>query len=289
MKTKFTRLLQRPVLLGAMTLLAFGGVSQVQAQFDPTVWGPNGWDFTISGNARGIAHLTFNTDFTVTGAVHIITSKRVGSSDSDDRSLTDGGRNNGESTNSAPAITNFFGSAVVVGQWSFHPVSHKVIGFLNEWSVIETATSTNTVLNTLTFRGVGKGGTRPRLTLSGTGPLGRQTFQGVPLQALPDIAGTYGISGTRAGHTVTEFLTLTSTGQNTYNVAGAGPGQVYIGDAILSARKQLSIVTESLGTNAPTITALVGSFNTNKLSGTLKGRDTSGKVSVKVFDVPDFP
>jgi hypothetical protein len=285
MKNKFIRLMQRSAVLGALTLIALCSAGQLQAQLDPSVLGP-AWDFTISGNARGIAHLTFNSDFTVTGAVHIITHKKsAGSSDDlDERGATDTGRS-GSSTNSATSVTNFFGGANVEGQWGFDPVSHKVIGFLNEYSEIVTATSTNLVVNTLTFRGKLKSGTQPRFTLSGTGPLGRQTFQGVPLQALPDIGGAYAASGKRAGHEVIEFFTLVPLGQNIYIVTnGTSPGFTFSGEAILSARKQLSMVTASEGTNVVNITALVGSFSTNKLNGSFKGRDSRGSVSLKVFD-----
>ena len=81
-----------------------------------------------------------------------------------------------------------------------------------------------------------------------------------------------------------EFFSLVSQGLNIYTVTnGASPGFTFSGQAILSARKQLSMVTASEGTNALIITSLVGSFKTNKLTGTLKGRDSHGPVSVKVF------
>ncbi len=287
MKNIFNKLMHNSAAISGLTLLALCGTGDLQAQLDPSVLGPT-WDFTISGNARGIARITFNSNFTLDGQLQIETRKKVGGNNgsTDERGgINSEDRTNGGTTNSAgSSVTNFFGSAVIDGQWGFDPATQRIIGFLNENSFVPTATTTNFVVNTLTFRGVLKGGANPRFTLNGTGALGRQTFQGVPLQALPDISGAFAATGKRDGQQVVEFFSLVSQGLNIYTVTnGATPGFTFNGQAILSARKQLSMVTGSEGTNALIVTSLVGSFKTNKLTGTLKGRDSRGPVSLKVF------
>ena len=277
-------------MMSGLAVIGICLTNHVQAQSDPSVLGPV-WDLTLSDQARGVAQIVFNANGTLVGQVQIQTLKRTGgSTDLDDRGLTDDRGGSGSSTNSTSStVTNMIGSPVIDGQWGFDPSTQRIVGFLNEGLFIVTATTTNATTNSVSFRGVVRGGSRPRMTLHGTSPLGRQVFQGVPLQALPDISGPYAAIGRRGNTPVVEFFTLSAAGLNNYDIAGGSPGYTYSGNAILSARRQLSMFTEADGTNGINLTMIVGSFNTNRLNtarslGSLKGRDSHGSVSLKILD-----
>src|SRR5438034_6488561 len=135
------------VFVSATVLLAGWLASPSQAQVDPT----GDWDFTISGKARGIAQVTFNSDGTITGVAHLQTLRKA--PDLDPRGTGD---RSGESS-SATLFTNFFGSAGIDGVWTMTP-SGRVIGFLNEGSVTLSATATNVSTNSVSFHAVVRGG-----------------------------------------------------------------------------------------------------------------------------------
>ena len=292
MKITLHKRILRAALISGLAVLGGSLTSHLRAQVDPSVLGPD-WDLTLSGQARGVAQITFNANGSLSGQVLIETRKTVGSSTSnvDERgSFPPDVRNGGTgSTNSTSSVTNISGLFIIGGSWGFDPSTQRIIGFLNEGANVRFESSTNATTNSVTFHGVVHGGTRPRMTLSGTSPLGRQVFHGVPLQALPDISGPYAAVGRRGEHSVVEFFTLSATGGNNYSVAGSSPGYTYAGGAILSARRQLSIATVANGTNGINDTIIVGGFNTNFLNtsrslGTLKGSDNHGPVSFRIFD-----
>ena len=283
----------RLAMTSGLAVLGSCLTNHLQAQLDPSVLGP-AWDLTISGQARGVAQIVFDANGTLSGQVHLETRKKVkgGSADFDDRggvNPEDRGGATGTNSSSSSSITNIFGSFGIDGRWGFDPATQRIIGYLNEGGVQITATSTNVTTNSVTFRGVVRGGSKPKLTLKGTSSRGSQVFQGVPLQSLPDISGPYAAVGERDGKSVVEFFTLSSLGANNYSVAGGGPSSTFAGFAILSAMKRLSIATEDQGTNRINLTMAVGSFNTNyvgtsKSLGRLNGRDTDGPVSLKILN-----
>jgi hypothetical protein len=267
----------------ALALLA-GSVPQAQAAaFDSPV---GAWDFTLSGKAQGIAQITFNGDGSIDGYVQIYTTKKV--PEPNPRGGPDDGSRTGD-TNTPPAFTNYFGSATIEGRWSFDEKG-KIMGYLNEGNFVITSTSTNASTNSITFNGKVSLGTSPRVTLQGSGPLGKVTYSGIPDGPLLDIGGVYSATGKRGGTTSVEFFTLTSQGgnNNRYNVtAGSSPGAAYTGTASLSGRKQFSMVVSGLGSGGFNLTALVGSIKTNTFKATLKGRDSlHGNVTLKTFPTP---
>jgi len=264
-------------------LLAAMAPSAQAAAFDSPV-GP--WDFTLSGKAQGIAQITFNADGTIDGYVQIYTTRKV-PSPNPRGGPDDATRNDDTGTNSVPGFTNYFGSAVIEGRWSFDERG-KILGYLNEGNFVISSTSTNASTNSITFKGVVNGATR--ITLQGSGPVGKVTYSGIPEGPLMNIGGVYSATGKRGGKSTVEFFTLTSQGgnNNSYNVtAGSSPAFRYTGIALLSGRKALSMVTTSLGNNGYYLTALVGSIKTNTAKASLKGRDSvSGTVSLKMFPTP---
>jgi len=269
----------------ALALLA-GTMPQAQgAAFDSPV---GQWDFTLSGKAQGIAQIVFNVDGTIDGFVQIYTTMKSPTSNNP-RGTSDDGTRNVDNTNSVP-ITNYAGSASIDGRWSFDERG-KIVGYLNEGGYVITSTTTNASTNGITFRGVVSLGSRPRVTLYGSGSVGKVTYSGIPDAPLPDISGTYTTSGKRGDFKTVEFFTLTSLGgnNNRYNVTqGSRPGAGFDGDALLSGRKQFSMVTASVIPNTGYIlTVLVGSINTNSFKASLRGRESVHKaVSMKMFPTP---
>jgi hypothetical protein len=277
--------------LASLSVVALALASlNAQAQVSPTI--VPAWDFTISGNARGVAQMIFNIDGSIEGQLQMQTRKNFNNTDSNPRGSVSGDDRNGGSddTPASTSVTNFIGSATVNGQWGFDP-SGKIIGFLNQESEIISGTSTNRITNAVThsisFRGSVRDGSLPRFTFKGSSPLGSQIYQGIPLQPLPNISGAYIATGRRGSNRVVEFFTLSPFGINSYLVDGSSSGLTYSGEALLSGRKQLSMVTASTGTNEFVLTGVFGSFKTNTLTGALSGKASGNPVSLKVF--PQFP
>jgi hypothetical protein len=253
------------------------------AAFDSPV-GP--WDFTLSGKAAGIAQMTFNADGTIDGNVQIYTKVKLPDPEDNPRGPADTtGSRNGTANTNTTYVTNYAGEAVIDGRWSFD-AKGKLVGYLNEGGYTYTTTSTNATTNGISFRGTVSLGAKPRMTLQGSGNVSR-TYSGIPETALVDISGTYTATGKRLGYASTEFFTLTSMGgnNNVYNVTqGSRPGFGFDGRALLSGRKQVSMVTVSTPPSLYILTVLVGSINTNKATASLTGRESvNGSVSLKMF------
>jgi len=273
----------------ALALLVITAPQAEGAAFDSPV-GP--WDFTLSGKAQGIAQIVFNADGTIDGVVQIYTTMKLPSPSNNPRGTSDDGTRNVEATN-ATVITNYAGNATIDGRWSFDERG-KIVGYLNEGGYVITSTTTNASTNGISFRGVVSLGTKPRVTLNGVGPVGKVTYSGIPDAPLPDLSGTYTTSGKRGSSQSVEFFTLTSAGgnNNIYAVTqGSRPGAGFDGDALLSGRKQFSMVTASVIPNQGYIlTVLVGSINTNSAKASLKGRESVHKsVSMKMYPTPIPP
>jgi hypothetical protein len=270
----------------ALALLAGTAPPAPAAPFDSPV---GAWDFTLSGNAQGIAQITFNADGTIDGYVQLYTTKKAAEPNPRGSAEEAARQSDTSMTNSTPPVTNYFGSAGIEGRWSFDERG-KIIGYLNEGNFTITSSSTNAATNHITFNGVVRLGTSPRVTLQGRGPVGKVTYTGIPDAPLLDIGGVYSATGNRGNSPTVEFFTLTSQGgnNNSYNVtAGSSPGFGFTGIALLSGRKLFSMVTTSQGTNGYYLTALVGSIKTNTATASLKGRENaSGKVSLRMFPTP---
>jgi hypothetical protein len=283
MKNKY---LTKRLFLAAASALALlaGTAPQAQAAaFDSPV---GSWDFTLSGKAQGIAQIVFNGDGTIDGYVQLYTTKKA-PEPNPRGGVDEPTRTTDTSSTNVTSVSNYFGSAGIEGRWSFDERG-KIIGYLNEGNFVITSSSTNAATNHITFKGTVSGTTR--VTLQGSGPVGKVTYTGIPDGPLFDIGGVYSATGKRGDTSTVEFFTLTSLGgnNNTYSVtAGSSPGFGFTGSALLSGRKLVSMVTTSLGTNGYYLTALVGSIKTNTATASLKGRDNaSGKVSLRMFPTP---
>lgn len=131
------------------------------------------WDCVVGGSQRGVAHIFFSPDGTLSGNIF----------------LTFVGRASGTFTNTrGGTFTNFFGGAQLDGRWSYASPGNtsRFVGFINE--VSRVAGTTTAVSNGLSFSATARAS---RLTLSALGYQGRLTFRGIPLQQTNDLSGTY--------------------------------------------------------------------------------------------------
>jgi hypothetical protein len=270
----------------ALALLLGGFTSQTQAAFDPTASGGN-WDFYLTGDLKGVAQITFTgggTGGTIDGIqIHLpghvppaLEGNGRGTFDNPEDPRGTGGATNG--------IFLHYGGAIVSGSWGYDSKG-KIVG-----SMVLTSTGST---NGVSFRGSGV--TDKRMTLRATrddsGAV--SVYHGVPRAPMTDISGDFFISGkktikfTTTSSSFTEILNLAAGGPvNQYDVMRHGPGYDSTGlnFAILTSNKRLGIYGEHFvpGTSNLIVTALSGSFNTNKLGGKLSGFDGTNFLSLKI-------
>ena len=273
-------LIKRLSLAAASALALLAGTTPPAqgAAFDSPV---GQWDFTLSGKARGNAQIVFNADGTIDGYVQRYTNKKLPKTNP--RGPSDDGTRNVLSTNTV-SITNLSGDATIDGHWGFDERG-KILGYLNEHSF----EGTNATTDSITFNGVVTAPTR--VTLQGRSSVGKITYSGIPDGPLLNIGAVFTATGKRGKTQVVEFFTLTSMGGNNsiYGVTqGSSPGQTYGGVALLSGRKQLSMVTTNNDGLTPLrLTTLVGSIKTNTAKASLTGKESvAGSVSLKIFPSP---
>lgn len=282
----------------ALTLLLGGFTSQTQAAlFDPAATGD--WDFYLSGDQKGVAHITFLGNNTLSGVQILRPGKMPFVPEVNGR----GGRLNPDDPRGTATVTSNrlfleFGGQVIAGVWGYD-FNGKLLGSI-------TLTSSSST-NGLSFRGSGKTGKYMTLHATRADSGSRIMYHGVPRTVLPDISGTYFVSGKKTmtystdSEPFTEIMTLTASGSsypsgtpNYYSVVKYGPGYTSdYGFAILTANKQLGIYSEHQrpgSFSAPSgliITSLSGAFKTNKLSGTVGGYDsTSSFFSLSIGSPP---
>jgi hypothetical protein len=151
------------------------------------------WDCVLSGHERGVAHLFFNTDGTLSGRAV----------------FTYLGKTTGVFTNRGVVYTNIFGAAYLDGNWSYASptTTNRIVGFINLLS--SQAGSTEFITNALSFSGTARAS---KLTLLGRGYPGQVTFVGIPLQSTNDLRGTYYGTGQKQGAPgpFTEVFNLTA-------------------------------------------------------------------------------
>lgn len=233
------------------------------------------WDVVLRGDQKGVAQLTFNPDYTITGT-EVITIKPAPASDDDNpRGTVNGGiRVNGTptSTNSV-ATTNFFGASPITGIWQTN-LSGLIIGILSEGDSSGT--------NGISFRGKRSGS---RLNLVGHHEKRTINYRGVPLTTLADISGNFYATGKKEGESYIELFNLTADDDtpNRYIVTGQGPSYDFVGIALLSGQNQLAIASlQSIGTNG-VLSAVSGGYNFSKRRGSLTGVDENhDRVTAKI-------
>ena len=186
--TTRTRSLSRALVSSLGCLLLFLPSLLLAAQGPPV----GQWDCVLSGHERGVAHLYFNADSTLSG-----------------RALfTYTGKTTGVFTNRGVVYTNMVGGAFLEGNWSYASptTTNRIVGFINLLS--SQAGSTEFITNALSFSGTARAS---KLTLLGRGSPGQVTFVGIPLQSTNDLRGSYYGTGQRQGApTFTEVFKLAS-------------------------------------------------------------------------------
>ena len=242
-----------------------GAVITVVAQSSPV--GP--WDVVLSGDQKGVAQITFNADFTITGT-EVITIKPKAAPKTNPRgelSSSDRVPAGGSSTNST-TNTFFFGTSPLSGMWLYN--GSGVVGILLEGD--------SSLTNGISFRGKKSGN---RLTLMGTHAGRRIHYRGIPLITQSNIMGNFSITGKKDGEPYVEILNLTpDITENRYLVTGQGPAYDFTGFALLSGQNQLAIAAlQSIGSNG-VLSAISGSFKARSGKGSLTGVDENhGRVT----------
>jgi len=278
----------------ALALLLGGFANQTQAAlFDPA----GDWDFYLSGGQKGVAHITFLANNTLSGIVINRPGKVPFVPEVNERGASFD-RNDPRGAGTSNYVFLEWGGQVINGVWGYDS-NGKILGAF-------TLTS-NQHTNGATIRGSGKTGKHMTLRVTRDYARGTVTYNGVPRVVLPDISGTYFLSGnktkvfTRDGQPFTEIMTLTASGSspypsgtpNYYDVVKFGPGYIsFDGFAILTANKQLGIFSAHQSPGSFTnldgviLTSLSGEFKTNKLSGKVGGYDGTNFLSLKVGITP---
>jgi hypothetical protein len=255
------------------------------------------WDFVVNGRENGVAYVTFNSDFTLSG-YEVLTPKRLTPAPDDDERGGDIGRTGVEASVTEDGLTNFTGFALISGYWTHDITGRKILGFYTEGNFSELCTTnvevtesttteiidngdgtyttnlttffvtnevrsceTEGLTNGLSFTAIVRPGTR--LSLKADSINGKKNLRGVPATAIADLSGEYYGVGKRAGVSFTEFLTLSPSGSyaNTFDVTGAGAGYDIEGYyAVASRQKKLGLVYRGSREDDPLV-SLFGSIN----------------------------
>jgi len=256
----------------ALALLLGGAITPQAATLqDPT----GDWEFYFAGEQKGVAQVTFEADFTITG-IHIHLPGHPAKPEVNPRGGTfDPEDPRGSNSSSTNATVLYYGGAVIEGGWGYD-FKGRPVGAM-------TLRSSNRT-NGMSFSGtVASSG--QRMTFRATREGQRSMYHGVRRAVLPDISARYFMSGKRGKEFFSEVLELTPSGfPNMYDLTKQGPGYSGDGFAILTGNKRLGIYTEHFkpGTTNVVITAHSGKFNTNKLSGALIGFDGDNRYSLKI-------
>jgi hypothetical protein len=289
----------RPALAAAALLCA----TAAQAQFNSPV---GTWDFIITGAERGVAYITFEDDFTLSG-YEVVTpaapkSPKVNESRGDDsigRYITSSG------SSGTVTKTNLVGFGHITGFWTFD-TKGRVVGIYTEGNdniescttnevvvtsfetnVIDgitfinisqatnfvTTCTTNAVTNGISFSAVVRPGTR--MVIKTMSPVGRYTLKGVPAQEVPDFSGFHMANAKSRGLRYTELFLAEPSFEfpNAFLLAGAGPGYEFWGVGVLSSQRHLALVSNG---GAAGLNAVTGPYNFRRETGTLKGSDMDG-------------
>jgi hypothetical protein len=257
---------------------------------DATADSPVGdWDLYIAGSQRGVALLTFNPDYSLSG-IEIHNPGTLPKKPSDNpRGDINEDNPRGGTTVSGPNEFHY-GSSVISGAWGYG-LNGKIVGSM----ILSSANITNG----WSFTGVAKGvsGSNPRITLSVTRSDSglKSVMRGVIRAPLPDISGNYSQAGTmrnRINNNSQDFSQIvgfSNPSGNIYDVSEIGPGYQGSGFAILTRNQRIGIYTEHVNPadGATNIVVLSGTFSTNKLRGSLTGYD-GDKFGIKA-KIVNFP
>jgi hypothetical protein len=294
---KFHRGALAAALLG---LVGTAGINSQAASVSPV----GTWDVQLSGAVQGIAYLTFDENFGLSG-YELINPKLPGPANSD-RGITDENR-----TNTVPVGVNtnlLHGFALLSGTWSVDSKG-RVVGVYTEGSenracltndevttvvsnsIIDYKTNivtitvtnyftnqvitcvTNPITNGLSF----VANVKPKsITMKSSTTYGNITFHGKPAQETPDISGTYFARGRKTGTPdFNEFLVLTPSPEffNVYDIIGFGAGYEVGGLGIISSTKKFGLLLNSSATNA-SLTTGVGTYNYKRSSADISTQDS---------------
>jgi hypothetical protein len=287
MKTnRIMRRLSASLIASAAALLCLPDFAEAQ----PSPVGD--WDFTLHGQRRGTAQVTFFSDFTLAG-YQISTIPPVKKPSVDSRTGTIGdvdvnprtGQLDGDGSTISGILnnTNIVGESLIDGIWSFD-VSGRVIGSFNETVSMSEGGTNRIVTNPYSFHATVNPGRS--LGLKAEGPAAKVSWQGRPTVLLRDLSGSYYANSVQNGLKYLEFFTLSPTASpNIYDVLGSGPDYTYTGTALYVRQGNFSMVTGTDGTNTVvrSVTGLLRTA-TPPPHGMLSGQATGveGNVQFKI-------
>ncbi len=242
-------------------LSAFAGLLGLAASLPAQSVSPVGtWDFALSGDQKGIAHITFNSDFTLDGR-EVVTYLRKAKADpdADGRGNGSGGPRVDGPSAGTNTITYFYGAAPIVGVWSYE-WPKGIVGMYNEIGA--------NVTNYVSFRG--KQPSATRLNLVAHERDRKYQLRGLPQTPLPDLTGRYYVSGKRDLRPYVHVFDLdpdpTATLPNQYRLTTINPlyDPVQSGVALVSRHGLLGVVSRHTlpdDANESVLTSLTGPFS----------------------------
>ena len=129
MNTMASKITRRAAAFSAACLLlgSIAPIAQAQPASPVQVW-----DIVVSGTQRGLAQITFSSDFTLSGVEIITGTIHDSSTDTNPRGPFFSGSRLPfpENTNSTP-VTNFYGRAYLSGRWTYDSAG-RTIGVMSE-------------------------------------------------------------------------------------------------------------------------------------------------------------
>jgi hypothetical protein len=256
-------LLKNPLpRMASIAAALFGAAVTLTAQSGSPI-GP--WDIVMRGDQKGIAQITFNNDFTLSGR-EVVTVNPDSKKSVDPRGgLTGGIRVDGPASTNGTTNVYFYGSTEITGVWGFDSAG-RIVGILIEGE--------GDLVNGVSLRGKRVGS---RLTLVGRHEGRTIHYRGVPRADVVDISGRYYVTGKRDGQPYVSIFDLHPDPDaipNAYVMVPFMPPFDYTNGTVLVSRQNyLAIASlEPVGTNV-VLSAISGSFNTNRSRGSLSGID----------------
>lgn len=267
-------------LSGLAAGLCLAAASTALAQFASPV---GTWDFVINGKANGVAFITFESDYSLSG-IEIIAPKGQSSPDpvSGSRYIVEPGRypDTSTSTNNLSSTNVLYGTYTLKGWWTFDSTG-KIVGNFPEIGYRSDGTTVSGVTNSVQFTAKVKPG--KKLTLLGSSGIGKVNYLGVPLTSSTDLSGSWVGETKRGGQNFYESMDVFPYDAFSFAVLGTGATYDFAGRALVSQQKKLALHTYWTTSTESVVRVVVGSYNSGKSIGSLKGiEDPNFSVKLKM-------
>jgi len=277
-------LLKRVALALTASLLVAGSGAAVAQYVSPV----GTWDVVISGRAKGVAFLTFNSDYTISGIEMIAPAGKVDDTSSSDLRYPGGepGRHpdpNPDSPSTVSSTNVLYGTYDIDGRWTYD-ANGKIVGFFPEIGSRGSGTNSAGVTNSVNFTAKVTPG--KRISLVGSSGIGKVNYRGIPFTSVPDFSGSWLGQTKRGSQTFYELFDASAYDLFSFDIFGTGPTYEFEGVALVSAQKRIGMHT-AWTTSDPVVRVVVGSYNPAKSRGDMKGiEDPKLKVRLRISRAP---